>query len=356
MSVDVNGRTHRPKGLPKGVAGTYAAGAAARGDTDLDESPYRLDGDESRAEATRLTEEWLDRGLGGLREATPTGGSIVTMTVNRNTGGVLLVSDHGRVTDLLPLGVDDDGVRVRVRDYGRIPDHRIGDARRGMFDEAWASVRPARRQSTEWEAVVRMDDAALFGPQWDATPVWGAMYLTVLDDPSKPCPDWDDRDSLPGMIEERDPWRIGDNDGIEGVDRYADDLFDDRAADRWRREFVADQTDLQEETLGPLPRRIRAAYEHEYGVMFDRALKERRVRVESLVGGMLRSPDALADNPMRYGIAATAARSRSVELRDAALDSGLLDMGDVRRLADDPEPLVAAHARRILYGDASHVA
>ena len=39
MSVDANGRTHRPKGLPKGVAGTFGASAAARGDADLDESP-----------------------------------------------------------------------------------------------------------------------------------------------------------------------------------------------------------------------------------------------------------------------------------------------------------------------------
>lgn len=34
MSVDANGRTHRPKGLPKGVAGTFGASAAARGDAD----------------------------------------------------------------------------------------------------------------------------------------------------------------------------------------------------------------------------------------------------------------------------------------------------------------------------------
>lgn len=89
--------------------------------------------------------------------------------------------------------------------------------------------------------------------------------------------------------------------------------------------------------------------------MFDGALKARRERVEYDVGGSLRSPDIIGE-PGQAELARAAARSRSVELRDAALDSGLLDMSDVRRLADDPEPLVAAHARRILYGDAYHVA
>lgn len=89
--------------------------------------------------------------------------------------------------------------------------------------------------------------------------------------------------------------------------------------------------------------------------MFDGALKARRERVEYDVGGSLRSPDMIGE-PGQAELARAAARSRSVELRDAALDSGLLDMGDVRRLADDPEPLVAAHARRILRRDASPVA
>lgn len=351
MTTDANGRTHRPKGLPRGLAGTYEATRTAGGDSDLTEDPYPLGLDDSRAEATGLTEEWLDRVLGDLRDDPPTGGAPVRMAVNRNTDGILLASDHGRVTDLLPLRVDDDGVHVRIRDYGRIPDHRIGDARRGMFDEAWASNRPSRRYGTEREATVRPDDTP-FGPQWDATPVWGAMWLTVLDDPSKPCPDWDDRDSLPGVIEGYDPWSIGDDDAVEGVDRYADDPFDARTADRWRREFTADQTDLQEETLGPLPQSLRTAYEREYNAMFDRALKERRERVETVVGGTLRSPDMPATDMMRYDVAPMAARSGSIELRDAALDSGLLDMDDVRRLAADPEPLVAAHARRILHGDA----
>lgn len=69
----------------------------------------------------------------------------------------------------------------------------------------------------------------------------------------------------------------------------------------------------------------------------------------------LRSPDMIGE-PGQAELARAAARSRSVELRDAALDSGLLDMGDVYRLADDPEPLVAAHARRLLRRDASPVA
>lgn len=38
MVMDANGRPHRPKGLPKGVAGTYDANPAAGGDTDLDTS------------------------------------------------------------------------------------------------------------------------------------------------------------------------------------------------------------------------------------------------------------------------------------------------------------------------------
>ena len=80
----------------------------------------------------------------------------VRMAVNRNTGGILLTSDHGRVTDLLPLRVDD----------------------------------------------------GVFGRYWDATPVWGAVFLAALDDPSKPCPDWDGR--------------------VEGVREYAEDPFDER--------------------------------------------------------------------------------------------------------------------------------
>ena len=95
------------------------------------------------------------------------------MAVNRNTGGILLASDRGR-----------------------IPDHRIGDARRAMFDEAWASARPSRRDGTEREAVVRSVDDGVFGRYWDATPLWGAVFLAALDDPSKPCPDWDGRDGL----------------------------------------------------------------------------------------------------------------------------------------------------------------
>lgn len=97
MSVDANGRTHRPKGLPKGVAGTFGASAAARGDADLDESPYRLDGNGSRAEAMRLADEWFGAG----DDRPPTGGSPVHTVVNRNTGGLLLVSDKGRVVDAL---------------------------------------------------------------------------------------------------------------------------------------------------------------------------------------------------------------------------------------------------------------
>ena len=225
------------------------------------------------------------------------------MAVNRNTGGILLTSDHGRVTD-----------------------HRIGDARRGMFDEAWASARPSRRDGTEWEAVVRSVDDGVFGRYWDATPVWGAVFLAALDDPSKPCPDWDGR--------------------VEGVREYAEDPFDERDTRAWRSGFIQDQIDLQTETLGPLPRGIRAAYEREYGAMFDRALKARRERIETTVGGMLRSPDT--PDAEAAAIASMAARSGSVELRDAALDSGLLPARDVRRLAYDPEPIVASHARRIL--------
>ena len=198
----------------------------------------------------------------------------VRMAVNRNTGGILLTSDHGRVTDLLPLRVDD----------------------------------------------------GVFGRYWDATPVWGAVFLAALDDPSKPCPDWDGR--------------------VEGVREYAEDPFDERDTRAWRSGFIQDQIDLQTETLGPLPRGIRAAYEREYGAMFDRALKARRERIETTVGGMLRSPDT--PDAEAAAIASMAARSGSVELRDAALDSGLLPARDVRRLAYDPEPIVASHARRIL--------
>lgn len=35
MVLDANGRNHRPKGLPRGLAGTYDANAAAVRDTDL---------------------------------------------------------------------------------------------------------------------------------------------------------------------------------------------------------------------------------------------------------------------------------------------------------------------------------
>lgn len=35
MVLDANGRSHRPKGLPRGLAGTYDANAAAVRDTDL---------------------------------------------------------------------------------------------------------------------------------------------------------------------------------------------------------------------------------------------------------------------------------------------------------------------------------
>ena len=141
MSVDANGRTHRPKGLPKGVAGTFGASAAARGDADLDESPYRLDGNGSRAEAMRLADEWFGAG----DDRPPTGGSPVHTVVNRNTGGLLLVSDKGRVVDVLPLGVDGDGVHIRFRDYGHVNPGRLSDVRRGMFDETWADRRPSRR-------------------------------------------------------------------------------------------------------------------------------------------------------------------------------------------------------------------
>ena len=141
MSVDANGRTHRPKGLPKGVAGTYAAVGPTGGDADLDESPYRLGGDGSRAEAMRLADEWFGAG----DDRPPTGGSPVHTVVNRNTGGLLLVSDKGRVVDALPLGVDDDGVHIRFRDYGHVNPGRLPDVRRGMFDETWADRRPSRR-------------------------------------------------------------------------------------------------------------------------------------------------------------------------------------------------------------------
>ena len=142
MSVDANGRTHRPKGLPKGMAGTYAAVGPACGDADLDESPYRLDGNGSRAEAMRLADEWFGAG----DDRPPTGGSPVHTVVNRNTGGLLLVSDKGRVVDVLPLGVDGDGVHIRFRDYGHVNPGRLLDVRRGMFDETWTDRRPSRRR------------------------------------------------------------------------------------------------------------------------------------------------------------------------------------------------------------------
>lgn len=89
--------------------------------------------------------------------------------------------------------------------------------------------------------------------------------------------------------------------------------------------------------------------------MFDQALKTRREQVEYDAGGSLRSPDMIGE-PGQVELAHAAARSGSVELRDAALDSGCLDMDDIRRLADDPEPLIASHARRILGRDASQTA
>lgn len=203
------------------------------------------------------------------------------MAVNRNTGGILLASDRGR-----------------------IPDHRIGDARRAMFDEAWAPARPSRRDGTEREAVVRSVDDGVFGRYWNATPVWGAVFLAALDDPSKPCPDWDGRDGLPDGIADRDPWLIADDGRVEGVREYAEDPFDERDTRAWRSGFIQDQIDLQTETLGPLPRGIRASYEREYGAMFDRALKARRERIETTVGGMLRSPDTplAASTGRRRGI------------------------------------------------------
>lgn len=350
MSVDANGRTHRPKGLPKGVAGTFGASAAARGDADLDESPYRLDGDGSRAEAMRLADEWFGAG----DDRPPTGGSPVHTVVNRNTGGLLLVSDRGRVVDVLPLGVDDDGVHIRFRDYGRVNPGRLSDVRRGMFDETWADRRPSRRRGDEWEATVRMDPDAYFGPEWDTTPIHGAVALASLDDPTVPSPDFAGRDADPAeTLENEDMWEF-DQHG-EATPAYGVDPFDEREAERLRRDFVLDRMDAQEEHLGPLPRYIQNPYQRHYENMFDKALDARRQRIEYTVGGSLRSPD-MRDMPGQVELAYAAARSGSVELRDAALDSGLLDMSDVRRLADDPEPLVAAHARRILYGDASHVA
>lgn len=41
MSVDRNGRSHRPKGLPKGKAGTYDRTRHAGDDTDLDTGQWR---------------------------------------------------------------------------------------------------------------------------------------------------------------------------------------------------------------------------------------------------------------------------------------------------------------------------
>lgn len=35
MVLDANGRSHRPKGLPRGLAGTYDANAAAVRDLDV---------------------------------------------------------------------------------------------------------------------------------------------------------------------------------------------------------------------------------------------------------------------------------------------------------------------------------
>lgn len=351
MSVDANGRTHRPKGLPKGVAGTFGTSAAARGDADLDESPYRLGGDGSRAEAMRLADEWFGAG----DDRPPTGGSPVHTVVNRNTGGLLLVSDKGRVVDVLPLGVDDDGVHIRFRDYGRVNPGRLSDVRRGMFDETWADRRPSRRRGDEWEATVRMDPDAYFGPEWDTTPIHGAVALASLDDPTVPSPDFAGRDADPAeTIRDGDMWMLDEHGQPEPAGNGVDP-FDPRETDRMRRDFIEDRMDAQTEALGPLPRHVESSYREYYGGMFDRALRERRERVEYDVGGSLRSPD-MTGEPGQAELARAAARSRSIELRDAALDSGLLDMSDVRRLADDPEPLVAAHARRILRRDASPVA
>lgn len=63
MSVDRNGRSHKPKGLPKGVAGTYDRGMRAGGDDDLQADGWRttptiprLDHHEMRRDDTHV--EW----------------------------------------------------------------------------------------------------------------------------------------------------------------------------------------------------------------------------------------------------------------------------------------------------------
>ena len=251
--------------------------------------------------------------------------------------------------------MDDDGVHIRFRDYGHVNPGRLSDVRRGMFDETWADRRPSRRHGDEWEATVRMDPDAYFGPEWDTTPIHGAVALASLDDPTVPSPDFAGRDADPAeTIEDGDMWMLDEHGQPEPVGNGVDP-FDPRETDRMRRDFIEDRMDAQTEALGPLPRHVDHAWRECYGAMFDGALKARRERVEYDVGGSLRSPDMIGE-PGQAELARAAARSRSVELRDAALDSGLLDMGDVYRLADDPEPLVAAHARRILRWDASHVA
>lgn len=63
MSVDRNGRSHKPKGLPKGVAGTYDRVGRTKGDDDLQTDGWRttptiprLDHHEMRRDDTHV--EW----------------------------------------------------------------------------------------------------------------------------------------------------------------------------------------------------------------------------------------------------------------------------------------------------------
>ena len=101
MSVDANGRTHRPKGMPKGVAGTFGASAAARGDADLDESP-----------------------LPARRERIPRGGHA--------TGRRMVRRRPGPAAD-----------RRQPRPYGRQPEHRRAASR--LRQGARRRRAPARR-------------------------------------------------------------------------------------------------------------------------------------------------------------------------------------------------------------------